>query len=243
MGTAAAHYQTHLGPIYSWMLGDLKAAFKRSDAEIGELQLPLSAGRVAVDLGAGLGLHSIALANRGFHVTAIDNCQALLEELNARRGALLINTLNADLIEFPAFLTDQAQVIVCMGDTLTHLPTLSAVESLLASVARSLAPGGVFATTFRDYATATLQGDSRFILVRADAARILTCFLEYGDRQVTVHDLLHEQRSGQWHQSVSSYSKLRLAPDWIAAKLVALGLLVRRDSAPGGMVRIVATKL
>ena len=88
-----------------------------------------------------------------------------------------------------------------MGDTLTHLPTLSAVDSLLAAVAAALPRGGVFATTFRDYATSKLEGDQRFILVRADADRILTCFLEYGDHQVIVHDLLHEKEDGRWRQS------------------------------------------
>jgi hypothetical protein len=38
-----------------------------------------------------------------------------------------------------------------MGDTLTHLPDQSCVESLFASVAASLNPGGLFVTTFRDY--------------------------------------------------------------------------------------------
>ncbi len=64
MQTAAAmlHYETHLAPIYSWMLGDIEAAFARSAAELEELRLPPAAAAVAVDLGAGLGLHALALA-------------------------------------------------------------------------------------------------------------------------------------------------------------------------------------
>ena len=67
------------------MLGDLDAAFARSAAEIEALPLPPGRG-TAVDLGAGLGLHSLALARRGFDVVAIDNCQILLDELRARKG-------------------------------------------------------------------------------------------------------------------------------------------------------------
>jgi 2-polyprenyl-3-methyl-5-hydroxy-6-metoxy-1,4-benzoquinol methylase len=236
------HYETHLAPIYSWMLGDIEAAFARSAAELDELRLPAAADAVAVDLGAGLGLHAIALAKRGFCVTAIDGSQVLLDELRTRSAALPIVAINADLLEFRAFVKRQAGVIVCMGDTLTHLGSFSQVEELLGAIAVSLAPGGVFAATFRDYATRQLEGEQRFILVRADAERILTCFLEYRENFVTVHDLLNQRQDGEWRQRVSSYQKLRLAPQWVAAKLTEHGLEVRRDAGRSGMVRIVAAK-
>jgi SAM-dependent methyltransferase len=241
MATSESHYRKHLGPVYSWMLGDLNAAFARGAREIDDLPLPVACG-AALDLGAGLGLHALPLAKRGFDVVAIDNCQVLLDELRSRAGDLAIASHLADLLDFRGFLAKQPQVIVCMGDTLTHLPDLSTVESLLASVAASLAPGGVFAATFRDYATSELKGEQRFILVRADDARILTCFLEYRDHQVVVQDLLHEKQNGRWRQLVSGYPKLRLAPEWVVSKLSELRLSVSRDATPSGMVRIVATK-
>jgi SAM-dependent methyltransferase len=244
MQTAAAtrHYQTHLAPIYSWMLGDIEAAFARAAAELEELRLPPAAAAVAVDLGAGLGLHTRALADRGFSVTAIDSSELLLDELRSRCAALPVVAINADLVDFRDFVKRQPAVIVCMGDTLTHLPSFAAVEKLLAAVALSLAPGGVFAATFRDYATKALEGDRRFILVRADERRILTCFLEYGQDLVTVHDVLMERRDGEWQQRVSSYPKLRLAPEWLASKLVAHGLEIRRGATQSGMVRIIGVK-
>jgi 2-polyprenyl-3-methyl-5-hydroxy-6-metoxy-1,4-benzoquinol methylase len=242
MKTSAAHYATHLGPVYSWMLGDIDAAFARSAAEIDDLKLPEANHGAAVDLGAGLGLHALPLARRGFHVTAIDSCQVLLDELWSRSGTLAVTAVNADLVDFRAVVTGQPRVVLCMGDTLTHLPTMATVELLLESVAASLARGGVFAATFRDYATRTLEGDKRFILVRADADRILTCFLEYTEHEVMVHDVLNEREQGQWRQKISSYPKLRLAPEWVESRLIELGLAVRRDTIPSGMVRIVGIK-
>jgi 2-polyprenyl-3-methyl-5-hydroxy-6-metoxy-1,4-benzoquinol methylase len=242
MKTPAAHYATHLGPIYSWMLGDIDAAFARSAAEIDDLKLPEANHGTAVDLGAGLGLHALPLARLGFRVTAIDSCQVLLDELQSRSGTLAVTAVNADLVDFRAVVTGRPRVVLCMGDTLTHLPTMAAVDSLLGEVAASLARGGVFAATFRDYATRTLQGDKRFILVRADTDRILTCFLEYAEHEVMVHDVLNEREQGQWRQKISSYPKLRLAPEWMESQLTELGLAVRRDTSASGMVRIVGTK-
>jgi SAM-dependent methyltransferase len=241
MATSATHYETHLGPVYSWMLGDWDAAYARAAGEINELPVRVAQG-LALDLGAGFGLHALALAKRGLKVVALDDCQLLLDELHSRRGSLPIAIHHADVLDFQRFLTGQAQVIVCMGDTLTHLPTLSAVTSLLTAAAGSLTPGGVFAATFRDYSSAELKGDQRFILVRADERRILTCFLEYQEHQVMVHDLLHEKGNGRWRQTVSSYPKLRLAPAWVMSKLEQLEFNVNRDTTPSGMVRIVAIK-
>lgn len=241
MQSSETHYQAHLGPIYAWMLGDLEAAFARSAVEIDALPLPADGG-LAVDLGAGLGLHSLPLAERGFDVVALDTCAVLLDELRRRSGNLRIAAHQADLLEFRAFLTGQPRLIVCMGDTLTHLPTRAALQALMACVADALPRGGVFAATFRDYATAALEGERRFIPVRADEKRILTCFLEYGEHQVTVYDLLHEQQDGHWQQKISSYPKLRLAPERVVAALTALGFIVKRDATAAGMARIVATK-
>lgn len=238
--TVDDHYANHLGPVYMWMIGDLDAAFSRSDRELDVLPLPSKAGSTAVDLGAGFGLHAIPLARRGFTVVALDSYEPLLKELAARAGSLPIRTLNANLLAFRSHTPEPVDVIACMGDTLTHLATQSCVESLFGDVAASLSPGGLFLATFRDYVSAPLQGDARFILVRSDEQRILTCFLEYQDTTVTVHDLLHRREGAAWRLSASSYPKLRLSPEWVVERLSSVGLSVRRDTVPGGMIRITA---
>jgi 2-polyprenyl-3-methyl-5-hydroxy-6-metoxy-1,4-benzoquinol methylase len=240
--TAENHYAMLLGPIYTWMVGDIDAALARSALELDEIPLPGKGGGVAIDLGAGFGLHAIPLARRGFSVVAMDNYEPLLQELALRSGSLPIRTIKANLLGFRAHVATSADVIVCMGDTLTHLPNSSCVETLFEDIAASLNPGGLFITTFRDYASAPLQGDARFILVRSDQERILTCYLEYADTTVTVHDLLHQREGGSWRLGVSSYLKLRLAPQWVAERLSSLGLSVRRDAGPAGMVRMTARK-
>jgi predicted hotdog family 3-hydroxylacyl-ACP dehydratase len=128
-----------------------------------------------------------------------------------------------------------------MGDTLTHLPSHAAVETLLAEIATALAPGGVFACTFRNY-TRELADEARFILVRSDLDRILTCFLEYGPDTVTVHDVLHERAADGWRMRIGSYLKLRLAPESVREILERHGCSVVEDTGPGGMVRLRATR-
>jgi SAM-dependent methyltransferase len=242
MATTTDHYDHHLGHVYSWMVGDIEAALARSAAELDAIGLPVTRPATAFDLGAGIGLHALPLAQRGFSVTAIDSCQQLLDQLRSRSGSLPIATVTADIVEFPGLVRCPADVIVCMGDTLTHVADMASVELLLANVAGSLAVGGMFVCTFRDYVSSPLRAERRFIAVRSDEQRILTCFLEYLDDRVVVHDVLHQWQNGRWRQTVSSYPKLRLAPDWVASQLLAHGLSVRQGAGPAGMACVVATR-
>src|SRR5882757_3518339 len=146
MSTVTEHYAHHLGAVYSWMVGDLEAASVRATMELDALRLPNEARRTAVDLGAGFGLHALPLARRGYSVTAIDSCPSLLGELQRRAAGLPIDIVAGDILDFRTYVSNPVEVILCMGDTLTHLPERDSVEHLIADVAASLTNGGLFVT-------------------------------------------------------------------------------------------------
>ena len=238
MSSVENHYDTLLAGIYSWMAGGADAAFAVGQADLAS---EIQRGGYAIDLGAGFGMHAIPLARAGWRVVAIDSSPALLAELTSHAAGLPVRTHGGDLLRF-ADLTESepgADLILCMGDTLTHLESQEAIAALAHSVASRLAPGGRFVATFRDY-TRLPSGDARFIPVRSDDRRILTCFLEEHPEFVLVHDLVHERTAAGWTTRVSSYRKLRLAPDAAQQALTAAGLRARVEPGPRGMVRLVA---
>jgi SAM-dependent methyltransferase len=239
MATVADHYRSHLAPVYSWMSGGFDAAIARGETEIGALLPDLSNGSLAVDLGCGFGMHSIPLARRGCAVLALDSSSYLLEQLSAHAGAFPISVVEDDLLAFQRYLDRPADIILCMGDTLTHLPERDSALQLFTRAAASLRPGGRFIATFRDY-TQALVGSGRFIPVKSDADRILTCFLEYASDHVDVHDLIHERNGDAWQLRVSTYRKLRLNPQWVSAALRERGFSVSAEPGPAGMIRMIA---
>jgi SAM-dependent methyltransferase len=241
MASVADHYRSHLAPVYTWMSGGLDTAIARGETEIGAILPHLSQGDHAVDLGCGFGMHSIPLARRGCAVLALDSSSHLLGQLKAHAGTLPITTAEDDLLAFQRYLDRPADVILCMGDTLTHLPDRDTASQLFTLAAASLRPGGTFIATFRDY-TQALIGDGRFIPVKGDADRILTCFLEYAADHVDVHDILHERHGDAWQLRVSTYRKLRLDPKWISASLRDRGFSVRTEPGLAGMTRVIAAK-
>ncbi len=241
MATAAQHYAQHLAPIYVWMAGGAQAALQAGAAEIDALDLGLRAGARAVDLGAGFGMHAIPLARRGLAVTAVDSSAELLATLEVLRGDLPVSAVRDDLLAFERHLDRAPDLVLCMGDTLAHLPAKDDVDALFAAVHRALAPGGAFVLSLRDQ-TVPLVADQRFLTVRSDESRILTCFLEYESETVVVHDLVHERAENGWNLRVSHYRKLRLAPARLVERLAALGLRVRQEPGVRGLMRIVACK-
>ena len=242
MTTAAEHYEHHLAPVYVWMAGGTEAALRAGGAEIDALNLPVTRGDVVLDLGAGFGMHSIPLARRGARVTAIDFSTELLATLKELSGDLPVQAINDDLLAFQSHITEEPSAILCMGDTITHLPDLNAVENLIERASVALPPDGLLILSFRDYST-PLVAEQRFVPVRSDETRILTCFLEYQAEAVLVHDILHEHTLDGWLTRVSSYRKLRLSPEHLIANLQSNGFNVRREAGIRGMVRLVAQRV
>jgi SAM-dependent methyltransferase len=248
MSNVATHYEQLLAEHYVWMFG---VSFEQKVAEqkalLDQVVSTLPAARrsgSAVDLGSGPGFQSIALAELGYSpVIAVDSSRELLGELQGRKQSFAIETREADITRLDwAALPENASVIVCMGDTLTHLPSKESVQTLFTDVFQKLAAGGAFVLTYRDL-TGELAGTDRFLPVQADDTRIMTCFLEYKSSDaVTVHDLVYVRGDGGWKLNKSSYEKLRLGPGWVASALHKAGFTVTQEGTAGRLVVAVAQK-
>ena len=89
----------------------------------------------------------------------------------------------------------------------------------------------MFVITYRDLTT-ELHGTDRFIPVRSDDNKIMTCFLEFESAEsVVVHDLVYTRQDKGWSLNKSSYRKLRLGIDWMRQELSKAGFTaVSQDS-------------
>jgi SAM-dependent methyltransferase len=247
MSKSAKHYEQLLAEHYVWMFGvpfEQKVAEQKALIERFASSSPPGLRRgPAIDLGCGPGFQTIALAELGLApVIAVDTSKALLAELRTRSGSYAIQTREADLASPDSIgATPDASVIVCMGDTLTHLPTRAAVQDLFRVVFGKLAPGGLFILTYRDL-TGELYGTDRFLPVHADDSRIMTCFLEYKNEDfVVVNDLVYVREESGWKLNKSSYEKLRLSSNWTSDKLRDAGFEIEREE-PAGRLHLVAAR-
>ncbi|WP_298708567.1 methyltransferase domain-containing protein [uncultured Chitinophaga sp.] len=235
-----SHYENHLAAFYAWMSGNFETKQQEQQDWFASRGVLPRGNKTAIDLGAGHGLQSVSLAKLGFTVFAVDFNQHLLSELNARAKNLPIRTVLANLKDVPQYATE-AELITCMGDTLTHLESVETVKTLIGQWFALLPAGGRLALSFRDL-TEELFGEQRFIPIKADDNRIHTCFLEYAPGSVRVYDQLLEKSNGEWIQKVSSYRKLRMGADFVKEMLTGAGFRVMQHDVIARMQYLLAEK-
>lgn len=107
--------------------------------EVAELQK----GDQVLDLMCGYGRHALELSRRGYQVTAIDNLEAYIDEINATATAeqLPVNAFVASALE--ASLSAQYKAVLCMGNSFAFFDQHDALR-LLKKVAAHLEAGGIF---------------------------------------------------------------------------------------------------
>lgn len=190
MTNVAHHYEQLLAEHYTWMFGSFEEQVAEQQVLFKRWGIRAQGVKTALDLGCGSGFQSIALANLGFHVTAIDLSQRLLVELAEQRGEHPIVSLQGDIRNVLQVVDAPIDVVVCMGDTLPHLESKDDVIGLLRAIHQLLASDGRCLLSFRDLSLEQ-HGLDRFIPVRSDANTMMTCFPEYEPESVVVHDLIY----------------------------------------------------
>jgi SAM-dependent methyltransferase len=241
MTDVKTHYDNLLSPYYAWIFGGVEQKLEENRLFFREHGINPKGSGNAVDLGAGCGFQSIPLAEAGFRVTAIDTCPALLADLHKAAGQLPIKTIEDNLLEFRNHLLESVELIVCMGDTLTHLETRDDVRRLFKDAYQSLSDAGMLMLTFRDLRF-ELKGLERFIPVRSEPDLIFTCFLEYEAEHVKVHDVIYEKSDNAWQLKKGYYRKLRIPPDWARNRLHETGFNLEKFDIRDGMVIVIARK-
>jgi ubiquinone/menaquinone biosynthesis C-methylase UbiE len=235
------HYNNHLASFYSWMAGDFNSQKNQFKNLIRDhIALPVN-GNNAIDLGAGHGIQSIALSELGFNITAIDFNNQLLQELEDNKGQVLIDTVFDDIRNITDYKHLNPRLVVCCGDTISHLESEQEIADLVKSIREILTNDGKVVLTFRDYSE-ELTGSQRFIPVKNDTERILTCFLEYTEKKVRVTDLLYEREGDSWNQKISSYDKVRISQGKVTGILKENGFRLLSEGNTAGMVALIAEK-
>jgi len=240
--TAKEHYDNHLGNFYSWMVGDFESKTKEFQNFLKDNSIFPTNSKNAIDLGAGHGIQSVALAKLGFNVFAIDFNKQLLNELKRNSKGLNIEIVNGDIKNVNQFSAKEIELVLCCGDTLSHLNDKNEIKKLITDISTILKSNEKILFSFRDYST-ELIGDSRFLSVKSDDNRILTCILDYEKEKVRVTDLLHEKTETGWKQKVSSYFKVRILTNEIIELLESVGFKIQLNSVINRMTNVIAIKI
>ncbi len=233
------HYDQLLARQYTWVFGDVQS--KVEENKILFHSLGLDNGAIAVDLGCGPGYHSLALSMLGYEVIAVDTSEALLNELISHDEGKRIKTIRADIRKIHDIVVCPANLVLCMGDTISLLDSYLEMKELLKDIHQCLSGKGRFILSFRDQ-TRALEGVDRILPIKNEHDRVFTCLLEYENDKICVTDILYQFSDGKWSLQKSSYKKIRIFSDKLEAIICEVGFKIIWKDEKNGFVTLVMEK-
>jgi len=232
------HYDQLLARQYTWVFGDVQSRVEENKILFHSLGLGNGAGALAVDLGCGPGYQSLALSKLGYEVVAVDSSQALLNELISHDEDKRIKTVSEDVRQIRDIVACPADLVLCMGDTISLLDSYLDMTELLKDIRQCLSGKGHFILSFRDQ-TRALEGVDRILPIKNERDKVFTCLLEYEKNKIGVTDFLYQFADGKWSLQKSSYKKIRIFSEKLEAIISEVGFKIVRKDENNGFVTLV----
>ncbi len=180
-----------------------------------------------LDAACGTGHHAIALARRGYQVVGADLSQPMIER--ARRNAAVLGVdatfVVAGLGEL-ASLGTAFDAALCLGNSLPHLLSGSAVDRALDDFATILRPGGVLVIQNRNFDRVWAEQE-RFMPPQAhqdsEGEWLFLRFYDFHPETVTFNMIRLRRTEGGWTQDVEATELRPIFRDDLAAALESTG--------------------
>ena len=184
-----------------------------------------------LDSASGTAMHAIALAQRGYKAAAADLSPEMVARArqNAAAAGVALRVEAAGFGEQAAAFGDGAfDAVICLGNSLPHVPDEAALAAALADFAACLRPGGLLLLQSRNF-DAVLSHHQRWMEPQShqegDAESLFIRFYDFDpDGRVTFNMLtLQRQGDAPWSQQVTATRLLPLTQALLTAALEKLG--------------------
>jgi glycine/sarcosine N-methyltransferase len=177
---------------------------------------PCEQGTLRVlDAACGTGMHTIALAKRGYAMTGADLSVGMVERARAHAaaGGMEVRFEGVGFGALAKTFQDQPpfDAVLCLGNSLPHLLTQDALISALADFAACLKPGGLLLLQNRNF-DAVMASQERWMEPQShreeqdEAEWIFLRFYDYQSDGLINFNIVTLKRhgGGDWKQSVNS---------------------------------------
>ncbi len=113
----------------------------------------LGPGNPVLDCACGIGADAMALARKGFVVTACDGSQAMVAETRRRseRYGIAMTVSRAQWQDLPNRVPGPFELVLCLGNSIVHAETRTNRVAALAGMRKVLSPAGTLIVDSRNW--------------------------------------------------------------------------------------------
>jgi ubiquinone/menaquinone biosynthesis C-methylase UbiE len=154
-------FYTDLAHDYEWLFPDeaigsrgaVGATSLGSTGLLERLLKTLPPGARVLDCACGVGADAIALARRGFNVTAADGSASMVAEAKrrSRQFGVNIDIVQSRWQDLPERVPGAFEFALCLGNSMVHTETKSNMISSLEGISKVLSPGGILVVDSRNW--------------------------------------------------------------------------------------------
>lgn len=154
-------YYTDLASDYEWLfrddiVGSEGTLGSTSPGNEGLLEAALGtlpSGAEILDCSCGIGADAIALARRGFAVTASDGSESMVAEARRRlkQFGIELTALEARWEDLPERIPGPFDLVLCLGNSIVHSESKSKMVANLRAIKQVLSPEGVLIVDSRNW--------------------------------------------------------------------------------------------
>ena len=233
----------------------------RLAAELSFIERELQAvgARRVLDAACGTGMHTIALAQRGYETVGTDLSVGMVERarVNATTAEPVLNGAGGVAARFEVagfgelartFGVDAGfDALLCLGNSLPHLLTPTDLAAALYDFAACLRPGGLLLIQNRNF-DAVLASRQRWMDPQShrekDSEWLFVRFYEFESDGTLTFNMVTLRRGGvgAWNQQVTSTRLCPLRQEELTAALAEAGFITRHlwitNDTNGRMTRI-----
>jgi glycine/sarcosine N-methyltransferase len=191
--------------------------------------------RTILDIATGTGMHAIALTQCGFLASGADISQGMIAraQANAKSAGVDVRFEIAGFGSFQdTFGTHSFDALLCLGNSLAHLLSLSELSAALVDFATCLLPGGMLLLQNRNF-DAVIAHHDRWMEpqshVESDTEWIFQRFYDFDPDGLLTFNMITLKRVGQgyWTQSVSSSQIRPLLKNDLVSSLTDAGFSIQ----------------
>lgn len=162
-----------------------------------------------LDVACGTGWHTIALARKGYEVVGVDISAGMIERAreNGAREDVSVRFLQAGFGQLATQVGYGFDGLICMGNSLPHVPGAEVLRETLMDFAAILRPGGVLIIQQRNF-DKVWNEDQRFMPLqthrKGDREWLFFRFYDFGEETITFNMVTMKREGARWDYKVQA---------------------------------------